>query len=69
MAEAMWRGEDSESLCTAQRLPAAEEECLGVDMVILAIVEDKLLIIKKIKKRRWPTMEYLRYAEEEELPP
>ena len=63
----MQRGEDPESLCTAQRLAAVEEERLGVDTATLAIMEDKLPIAKKMKKkRRRMTMGYPNYAEEEE---
>ena len=42
MAEPMPKGEDPESLCTAQRLAAAEEEKLGMEGDTLAIIENEL---------------------------
>ena len=70
MAEAVRRGEDPKSLHTAQRLAVAEEERLGVDVATLAIVEDKLPIAKRMKKkRRWTTTGYPSYAEEVDTPP
>ena len=71
MAEAVQRGEDSKSLCTAHRFAAAEEEHLGVDRATLATVEDKLPItkrMKKKKKRRRTTTGRMSYAEEEDTP-
>ena len=66
-AEAVRRGEDPKSLCTAQKLAVAEEEYLGVDTATLAIMEDELPIAKRIKKkRRRMTMGHPNYAEEEE---
>ena len=48
----------------------AEEEHLGLDRATLAIVEDKLPITKRVKKKsRWTTTESLNYTEEKELPP
>ena len=70
MADAVQRGKDPESLHTAQRLAAAEEECLGVDAATLAIMEDKLPISEKMKKkRRLTTMGCPSYAEEEDTLP
>ena len=70
MSEAVWRGKDPESLRTAQRLATAKEEHLDIDVATLAIMEDKLPISKRMnKKRRQTTMEHLRYAEEEGIPP
>ena len=63
----MQKGEDPKFLCTAQKLATAKEEHLGVDTATLAIMEDKLPIAKKMKKkRRRMTMGYPNYAEEEE---
>ena len=63
----MQKGKDPKSLCTAQKLAAAEKEHLGVDAATLAIVEDKLLLAERMKKkRRWTTMGCPIYAEEEE---
>ena len=50
MAEAVQRGEDLESRCTAQRLTVAEEEHLGVDMATLVIMEDEIIISERMKK-------------------
>ena len=70
MAEAVQRGEDPESLRTAQKLAAAEEECLGVDAATLEIVEDELPIAERMKKkRRQMTTGHPSYAEEEDTPP
>ena len=44
MVKAVVRGEDPESLHTAQALTVAEEKHLGVDAATLAIMEDELLI-------------------------
>ena len=65
--EAVRRGEDPESLCAAQKLAAAEEKRLGVDAATLVIMEDKLPITERMKKkRRWTTTEHPNYTEEEE---
>ena len=67
MAEVVRRGEDPVSLRTAQKLAAAEEEHLGVDAATLSIVEDELLIAKRMKKKkRWTIMGHLNYAGGEE---
>ena len=69
MAEGVRRGEDPKSFCKAQRLAMVEEEHLGVDVATLAIMEDELLIAKRMKKkRRWRTTGHLSYAEEEDTP-
>ena len=66
MAEAVRRRKYPESLSTAQRLAIAEEECLGIDATTLAIMEDKLPITKRMKrKRRWMTIKCLRYIVKE----
>ena len=52
MAETVWRGEDPQSLRTAQKLAVANKECLGVDAATLPIVEDKLSIAERMKKKR-----------------
>ena len=39
-------GEDLESLYVSQALTTAKEECLGVDVVMLAAIEDKLPIME-----------------------
>ena len=51
MAETVWRGEDPQSLRTAQKLAVADKECLGVDAATLPIVEDKLSIAERMKRR------------------
>ena len=65
--EAVRRGEDPESIRTAQKLAAAKEEHLGVDTDTLAIVEDELPIAERMEKKiRRMTMEHPNYAEEDE---
>ena len=65
--EALQRGEDPEFFCAAQKLVVAEEERLEVDAATLAIVEDKLPIAERMKKkRRRMTRKHPNYAEEEE---
>ena len=44
MVDAMWRGEDPESLCATQVVAMAREECLGVNVAIFLIIKDELLI-------------------------
>ena len=65
-AEAVQRGEDPESLQTAQKLAAAEEERLGVDAATLVIMEDELPIAERMKKKRRMTTVCPNYAEKEE---
>ena len=60
-------GEDPEPLQATQELATAEEECLGVDVALLAIVEDELPIMEHMKKKsRRITADYPSYMEEEE---
>ena len=61
-------GEDPEPLHATQELATAEEECLGVDVTLLAIVEDELPIMEHMKKKsRRIAADYPSYMEEEEI--
>ena len=52
MVEALRTGKDTKLFCAAHALAMAQEEYLGVDAVLLAIIEDKLPITEQIKRKR-----------------
>ena len=49
----MQRREDPESPHAAQALTSLQEECLGINISMLTLVEDKLLITDCMYKKQW----------------
>ena len=67
IAGAVQREEDPESLCATRALAVADEKCIGMDVVMLEIVEDELPISERIKKRRWISVNCLCYMDPPEV--